>query len=157
DRTTPEAPDLQEMLTRTLEQGGDAAVMEVSSHALDLRRVDGIEFAAAAFLNLSPEHLDWHGTLEASGRTKMRLFTDLLAPGRGRGGPRAVLHAKDPWASRFREVVEDALMFSAGDGNADVSAHGVRMSPGGSRFTLVFPDARREASIPLPGEHNVEN
>ncbi|MFN8176544.1 MAG: UDP-N-acetylmuramoyl-L-alanyl-D-glutamate--2,6-diaminopimelate ligase [bacterium] len=157
DRTTPEAPDLQELLVRTLEEGGDAAVMEVSSHALDLRRVDGIAFAAAAFLNLSPEHLDWHGTLEAYGRSKMRLFSELLAEGHARGGPRAVLHAKDPWAARFRAVVGDALFFGAGGGDADVSAHGIRMSPGGSRFTLVFPGARREASVLLPGEHNVEN
>lgn len=157
ERTTPEAPDLQELLVRTLEQSGDAAIMEVSSHALDLRRVDGISFAAAAFLNLSPEHLDWHGTLEAYGRAKMRLFTDLLAPGAAPGGPRAVLHAKDPWAARFRAMVDDALFFGVGGGGAEVSAHGIRMSPGGSQFELVLPGARREVSIALPGEHNVEN
>jgi UDP-N-acetylmuramoyl-L-alanyl-D-glutamate--2,6-diaminopimelate ligase len=157
ERTTPEAPDLQELLARALEEGGDAAVMEVSSHALDLRRVDGISFAAAAFLNLSPEHLDWHGTLEAYGRSKMRLFTDLLAPGVAPGGPRAVLHAKDPWAARFRAVVEDALFFRAGGGGAEVSAHGIRMSPTGTAFELVLPDARREVHVALPGEHNVEN
>ena len=157
ERTTPEAPDLQELLARTLAEHGDAAIMEVSSHALDLRRVDGIAFAAAAFLNLTPEHLDWHGTLEAYGRSKMRLFSDLLAEGAAPGGPRAVLHAKDPWAARFRAVVGDALFFSAGGGAAEVSARGIRMSPGGSTFELAFPDARREVSIRLPGEHNVEN
>jgi UDP-N-acetylmuramoyl-L-alanyl-D-glutamate--2,6-diaminopimelate ligase len=157
ERTTPEAPDLQELLAETLEQGGDAAVLEVSSHALDLRRVDGIAFAAAAFLNLTPEHLDWHGTLEAYGRAKMRLFTDLLAPGAAVRGPRAVLNAQDPWAGRFRAVVGNALTFSAGGGGAEVTAHGIRMSPSGCTFELVLSGARREVSLPLPGEHNVAN
>ncbi len=157
DRTTPEAPDLMEILAGAADEGVDAAAMEVSSHSLDLKRVDGIAFAAAAFLNLTPEHLDWHGTLEAYGRSKLRLFTDLLAPGAAPNGPRAVLNAMDPWAGRFREAAGGALTFSAGGSGADVTAHGIRMSPGGCTFELALSGARREASLPLPGEHNVAN
>ena len=157
ERTTPEAPEIQEILSGAIEAGVDAAAMEVSSHALDLRRVDGIAFAAAAFLNLTPEHLDWHGTLEAYGRSKLRLFTDLLAPGAAPSGPRAVLNAMDPWASRFQEAAGTALTFSAGGSGAEVTAHGIRMSPGGCTFELVLSGARREVTLPLPGEHNVAN
>jgi UDP-N-acetylmuramoyl-L-alanyl-D-glutamate--2,6-diaminopimelate ligase len=156
-RTTPEAPELQETFARALEQGADAAAVEVSSHALDLRRVDGTRFAAAAFLNLSPEHLDWHGTMEAYGESKLRLFRELLAPGFAAAGPRAIVNGKDPWADRVREVVEGALVFAVGGEDAEVTAHGVRPSEGGSAFTLVTPGGEADVALPLPGIHNVEN
>ncbi len=157
-RTTPEAPDLQESLDAAHRAGCDLVAMEVSSHALDLRRVDGTAFAAAAFLNLSPEHLDWHGTLDAYGRSKMRLFSDLLAPGCAPNGPRAILNASDPWADRFRTAVTGALLFSTGgSGDAEVVARGVRFSPAGSSFELVTPEGTIAIDLPLPGRHNVEN
>lgn len=156
-RTTPEAPELQEAFARALEQGADAAAVEVSSHALDLRRVDGTRFAAAAFLNLSPEHLDWHGTMEDYGRSKLRLFSELLAPGWAPAGPRAVVNGKDPWADRVRAAVEGSLVFAVGGEDAEVTAHGVRPSEGGSAFTLVTPGGEADVALPLPGEHNVEN
>ncbi len=157
-RTTPEAPELQETLARVRDLGGDLVAMEVSSHALDLRRVDGTTFSAAAFLNLTPEHLDWHGTLDAYGRAKMRLFSDLLAPGDAPNGPRAILNASDPWADRFRLVVTDALLFSSGGGgDADVVARGVRESADGSMFELALPGATVDVSLPGPGRYNVDN
>jgi UDP-N-acetylmuramoyl-L-alanyl-D-glutamate--2,6-diaminopimelate ligase len=156
-RTTPEAPGLQAALDAAVKQGADMAVMEVSSHALDLRRVDGTEFAAAAFLNLSPEHLDWHGTLDAYGESKRRLFSELLRPGSAPAGPRAVLYADDPWADRLREVVEEALLFGLGGGDADVTAHGTHSTPAGTRFTLESPLGSAEIELTLPGRHNVLN
>ncbi|HMB68986.1 MAG TPA: UDP-N-acetylmuramoyl-L-alanyl-D-glutamate--2,6-diaminopimelate ligase, partial [bacterium] len=156
-RTTPEAPELQEAFAKALEQGATAAAVEVSSHALDLRRVDGTRFAAAAFLNLSPEHLDWHGTMEAYGASKLRLFRELLAPGYAAAGPRAIVNGKDPWADRVRDVVEGVLAFRADGEDAEVTAHGVRPSEGGSAFTLVTPGGEAEVTLPLPGIHNVEN
>ncbi len=158
DRTTPEAPELQATLARARELGSDLVAMEVSSHALDLRRVDGTTFSAAAFLNLTPEHLDWHGTLEAYGRSKMRLFSDLLAPGRAPNGPRAILNASDPWADHFRTVVTDALLFSSDGGeDADVVARGVRESADGSAFELALPGATLDVVLPVPGRYNVDN
>ncbi len=158
-RTTPEAPDVQATLAEALEQGCDTVVMEVSSHALDLSRVDGIGFAAAAFLNLSPEHLDWHGTMEAYGHSKLRLFSELLAPGRTKADrPRAALHGKDPWAARFRQVVDDAILFAVGDDEAaEVGARGLRIDPDGTRFDLLTPDGTAAVTLTLPGRHNVEN
>jgi UDP-N-acetylmuramoyl-L-alanyl-D-glutamate--2,6-diaminopimelate ligase len=156
-RTTPEAPDLQETLARAADEGAEVAAMEVSSHALDLRRVDGTSFAAAAFLNLTPEHLDWHGTLEEYGRAKLRLFSELLAPGSAPAGPRAIVNGDDPWAGRFRAEVEDALVFAAGGGDAEVTAHGIRLSLDGAEFTLTTPAGSERFLLPLPGRHNVEN
>lgn len=158
-RTTPEAPELQAAFADALDAGVDLAAIEVSSHALDLRRVDGTAFAAAAFLNLSAEHLDWHGTMDRYGASKMRLFSELLPEGRTAAGrPRAALNGMDPWADRFRDVVEDAVVFATGeDRAAEVTARGLRIGPGGSRFDLVTPDGDATVELPLPGRHNVEN
>jgi UDP-N-acetylmuramoyl-L-alanyl-D-glutamate--2,6-diaminopimelate ligase len=156
-RTTPEAPDLQELLARAAAEGAELVAMEVSSHALDLSRVDGIAFAAAAFSNLSPEHLDWHKTMEAYGRSKMRLFTELLDEGPGPGGPRAILNARDPWAARIREEIAEATFFAVGSEEAEVAAHEVRFSPAGSEFRLRTPTGEGAVRLRLPGTHNVEN
>ena len=156
-RTTPEAPDLQETLAEALRQRAAMAVLEVSSHALDLRRVDGTSFAAAAFLNLSAEHLDWHGSMESYCESKLRLFSELLEPGRAPSGPRAVLNAEDPWVDRFRRVAEDALLFAVGGGDAEVTACGLRGGTAGTEFILETPVGEAEIMLPLPGRHNVAN
>lgn len=89
-RTTPEAPDLQRTLAGLAEEGCVAAVVEVSSHALTEHRVDGIRFDVAAFTNLSRDHLDHHGGMEAYFAAKASLFTpDRCA--------RAVVFVDDPW------------------------------------------------------------
>ena len=85
-RTTPEAPDVQRMLRQMLDNGCGAAVMEVSSHALALKRVDAIRFAAAVFSNLTRDHLDFHGDMEAYFAAKRRLF-ELLPQARRRHQP----------------------------------------------------------------------
>jgi UDP-N-acetylmuramoyl-L-alanyl-D-glutamate--2,6-diaminopimelate ligase len=156
-RTTPEAPDLQAALDAAASQGAEMTVMEVSSHSLDLKRVDGTEFAAAAFLNLSPEHLDWHGTLDAYAASKRRLFSDLLRPGAAAAGPRAVLHAGDPWVGRFREAAGEAFLFALESDEADVTARGLRTGAAGTVFTLRSPAGTAQVELRLPGRHNVAN
>jgi UDP-N-acetylmuramoyl-L-alanyl-D-glutamate--2,6-diaminopimelate ligase len=79
-RTTPEAPDLQRTLRRFVDDGIEAAVLEVSSHALALHRADGVEFDVVAFTNLGHDHLDLHGSQEAYFRAKARLFDPSFAP-----------------------------------------------------------------------------
>jgi UDP-N-acetylmuramoyl-L-alanyl-D-glutamate--2,6-diaminopimelate ligase len=79
-RTTPEAPDLQRTLRQFADDGVDAAVLEVSSHALALHRADGVEFDVVAFTNLGHDHLDLHGSQEAYFRAKARLFDPGFAP-----------------------------------------------------------------------------
>src|SRR5262249_26105589 len=86
-RTTPEAPDLYRLLARMRHAGVGAVAMEVSSHALAQRRVDGMRFDAAVFTNLSHDHLDYHGTMEAYFEAKARLFEpEPAAAGRRRAG-----------------------------------------------------------------------
>lgn len=89
-RTTPEATDLQNMLGELVSGGGTAAVLECSSHALMLDRLTGCEFDSAVYLNLSRDHLDFHGTMEAYFEAKARLFSMLKADGTG------VVNADDP-------------------------------------------------------------
>jgi UDP-N-acetylmuramoyl-L-alanyl-D-glutamate--2,6-diaminopimelate ligase len=79
DRTTPEAPDLQRLLRRMVEEGIGGVAMEVSSHGLDQHRVDGCRYGSAVFTNLSQDHLDYHGTMEAYFEAKARLFTPDLS------------------------------------------------------------------------------
>ena len=75
DRTTPEAPDLHRLLRRMADEGVRAVAMEVSSHGLEQHRVGGVRFDVAVFTNLTQDHLDYHGTLEAYLAAKARLFT----------------------------------------------------------------------------------
>ena len=80
-RTTPEAPELQSFMRRMVAEGCGACVMEVSSHALSLRRVDGIQFAARVFTNLTRDHLDFHSDMEDYFAAKRRLFEMPLGRG----------------------------------------------------------------------------
>ena len=89
-RTTPEAPDVQQLLNEMIQQGCKSAVMEVSSHALSLKRVDGMRFAAGVFTNLTRDHLDFHEDMEAYFAAKRRLFEMLP------DGAPAVINLDDP-------------------------------------------------------------
>ncbi len=80
DFTTPEVFQIQALLREALDRGARYAVMEVSSHALDQKRADGIHFSAGVFTNLTQDHLDYHGTMEAYAQAKLRLFTELTSP-----------------------------------------------------------------------------
>jgi UDP-N-acetylmuramoyl-L-alanyl-D-glutamate--2,6-diaminopimelate ligase len=125
ERTTPEAPELQAHLAELREEGVDAVAMEVSSHALDQHRVDGMRFAAATFTNLTLDHLDYHGDMSAYFEAKAQLFQ----PGRA---DVAVINASDPWGRRLLARVRTTGIavwpFSLDD------AEGLRVGPEGSRF-----------------------
>ena len=102
-RTTPEAPDVQQLLSEMLEQGCRSAVMEVSSHALSLKRVDGMRFAAGVFSNLTRDHLDFHEDMEAYFAAKRRLFEMLPADAPGvinMDDPRGAVAGRDLRAGR---------------------------------------------------------
>jgi UDP-N-acetylmuramoyl-L-alanyl-D-glutamate--2,6-diaminopimelate ligase len=143
-RTTPEAPELHELMAGWLAGGGRAVAMEVSSHALVQHRTDAVRFEAGVFTNLSPEHLDYHGDMESYFEAKARLFEP------GRVGV-AVVGTDDEWGRRLAERVERAggrlVRFSAADARA-VSLH-----PEGSEFTWRGLRVR----IPLGGRFNLIN
>jgi UDP-N-acetylmuramoyl-L-alanyl-D-glutamate--2,6-diaminopimelate ligase len=132
-------------------EGGDrACAMEVSSHALALRRADGIRFAVAAFTNLTQDHLDFHADMDDYFLAKRRLFES------GRS-ERGVINLDDPYGDRLAAEFE-ALTFSArGDERADYRALGPWFGPSGARFRCLAPEGEAEVALPLPGRFNIEN
>jgi UDP-N-acetylmuramoyl-L-alanyl-D-glutamate--2,6-diaminopimelate ligase len=154
-RTTPEAIEVQGALREMLDGGDAACVMEVSSHALDLGRVDGVRFAAAIFTNLTQDHLDFHHDMEEYFQAKRRLFIS-DSPGSGGQHSIAVLNVDDFYGRRLAAEMPDAVSFAI-EHEADYRAHDVRMSFAGCDFRLQTPMGERAVALPLPGRFNVAN
>ncbi len=148
--TTPEAPDLQALLREMAASGCTACVMEVSSHALALRRVDATRFRAAVFTNLTRDHLDFHGSFEAYFQAKRRLF-DLLPPDGW-----AVVNLDDPRAARILERTPRQVTYAV-DRPADVTAGPFALSFAGLHFEIRTPRGRLQVSSRLVGRPNVYN
>jgi UDP-N-acetylmuramoyl-L-alanyl-D-glutamate--2,6-diaminopimelate ligase len=155
-RTTPEAPDLHALLAVMRERGVTACVMEVSSHALVLGRVDGIVFDVTGFTNLSQDHLDFHRDLDDYYAAKAALFT----PERSRRG---VVCVDDEYGRRLAAeagvpVVTVATREDAGRGDWTVVKREVSAS-GRSTLAHVEHSGRREYRVlsPIPGDFNVAN
>ena len=150
--TTPEAPLLQELLAEMVAAGTPAAAMEVSSHALALDRVAGTRFDVAVFTNLTRDHLDFHGDLDAYFDAKKKLFA-LRKPGAA-----AVVNASDPWGRRLAgEVSPPVLTFSTGTAAADVRAENVACDLAGTSLDVVHAGGRFRVSSPLLGRFNADN
>ncbi|GAY16311.1 UDP-N-acetylmuramoyl-L-alanyl-D-glutamate--2,6-diaminopimelate ligase [Mycobacterium sp. shizuoka-1] len=153
--TTPEAPALQALLAVMAEQGVDTAVMEVSSHALELGRTDGIRFAVGGFTNLSRDHLDFHPTMEAYFEAKARLF-DPAAPAHA---ATSVICVDDAAGRDMARRAADAVTVSADGHPADWRAEDLLvLDNGGQEFTAVDPaGVHHRLRIGLPGRYNVAN
>jgi UDP-N-acetylmuramoyl-L-alanyl-D-glutamate--2,6-diaminopimelate ligase len=149
-RTTPEAPELQGLMRRMVEGGCGACVMEVSSHALSLRRIDGIRFAAAVFTNLTRDHLDFHTSMEDYFAAKRRLFTVIPddAP--------AVINADDPRASALMEVARRPVTYGIRK-PADVMPGPLSYSLSGLEFDVRTPQGQVRVNSKLVGKPNVYN
>ncbi|HET9690571.1 MAG TPA: UDP-N-acetylmuramoyl-L-alanyl-D-glutamate--2,6-diaminopimelate ligase [Acidimicrobiales bacterium] len=143
-RTTPEAPDLQRRLAELRAAGTRAVAMEVSSHALDQHRVDATHFAAGVLTNVTQDHLDYHGSMQAYFEAKARLFE----PGRA---ALAVVNRDDAWGQRLLERLRGGPTPTVSFGLGD--ADGLNLSPGGSRFTWRGVPV----ALPLAGRFNVAN
>ncbi len=148
--TTPDAPTLQAALARMHREGAGAAVMEVSSHALHRQRVAGCAFACAVFTNLTQDHLDYHGTLEAYFEAKSLLFA------RYRGEAPAVVNGEDPWGRRLLETLGGRVV-SYGLHVGDVRVEVGELTAEGLVGTLHFPGGRTPLRVPLAGEFNARN
>jgi UDP-N-acetylmuramoyl-L-alanyl-D-glutamate--2,6-diaminopimelate ligase len=159
ERTTPEAIDLQADFRAMLDGGERACAMEVSSHALQLGRTDGVRFAAAIFTNLTQDHLDFHGTMEEYFQAKRKLF---LPPAAGIGVVASappdvsVLNLDDPYGRRLAAELPGALTFAI-DRDADYRARDVRVGFDGCRLRLQTPAGARALHLPLRGRFNVAN
>jgi UDP-N-acetylmuramoyl-L-alanyl-D-glutamate--2,6-diaminopimelate ligase len=144
--TTPEAPELHRTLARMRAGGVRAVAIEISSHALAQRRVDGLVVDAAVFTNLSQDHLDLHATMEDYFDAKRRLFT----PEHAR---HAVVNADDPWGRRLLEDPAIATTSYGIDAAADVRADDVSVDAGGATVVIGGVSVRTA----LRGRFNVEN
>lgn len=150
--TTPEAPELQATLAHACDVGAEAMSMEVSSIGLDQRRVDAIRFHTAVFTNLSRDHLDYHGTMEAYAAAKSRLFRELLRP--EGGWPRALLFQPDPSHAQMHAPADH---WTYGGPDSDLRAAARCASDHGTHLVVDTPVGRAELRSPLVGEHNTSN
>ena len=154
-QTTPEAVELQSLLRRMVVAGITAVAMEVSSHALALSRVDGIDFDIAVFTNLSQDHLDFHATMDAYRGAKRRLFV-LLAAGR-KPGRTAVVNADDPSGLAMVTDLPLRTVTYGIRGRADVRPERWSSGAEGIRMSVRTPAGDLDIASPLVGEHNVMN
>jgi len=146
DRTTPEAPDLQRLLRRMVDRAIQGVAMEVSSHGLDQRRVDGCRFASAIFTNLSQDHLDYHGTMEAYFEAKARLFTPELSDA-------GVINVDTPEGRRLAGEATIPVSTFGIDPGAEVRAEEVSITAEGLSFRVGGLRIRSR----LRGHFNVSN
>jgi UDP-N-acetylmuramoyl-L-alanyl-D-glutamate--2,6-diaminopimelate ligase len=152
-RTTPEAIDLQRTFRELLDAGDRSCAMEASSHASELKRLVGTRFRALVFTNLSQDHLDFHGTLEAYADAKRRLFTEPDVDGHR---PPAAVNVGDPFGRRLAEELRGlggrVLTFGLAD-DADVTAGELELAPSATSFRSAGLALRPR----LRGRFNVEN
>ncbi|MGC9219756.1 MAG: UDP-N-acetylmuramoyl-L-alanyl-D-glutamate--2,6-diaminopimelate ligase [Solirubrobacteraceae bacterium] len=151
-RTTPEGIDLQRSLRAMVDGGDRACVMEVSSHALALGRVEGCHFDVGIFTNLTQDHLDFHPTMEDYFLAKRRLFLD--------GASSVTLaNVDDPYGARLAAdpAISNVIRFGLGRHAADYSASNLRASRHGTDFTLATPEGTVDVHSPLRGRFNVYN
>jgi len=158
--TTPEVYQVQSLLQRARALGAQAAVMEVSSHALDQRRVDGVRFDVGVFTNLTQDHLDYHGTMDAYAAAKLRLFTDLAEQS---GKPyRAVINISDEWGRQFAAKAKGTVYTYGECEGALVRAVRVEYGHDALRFWVRTALARQAADeyllhTPLIAPYNLNN
>jgi UDP-N-acetylmuramoyl-L-alanyl-D-glutamate--2,6-diaminopimelate ligase len=154
ERTTPDAISVHASLARFRDDGVSHVAMEVSSHALAQGRVAAVEFEAAAFTNLTRDHLDYHGSMEAYGAAKAKLFA---MPGLRA----AVLNSDDNFGRELADALPEGLRVlrfsAAGDGAADVVAEDIVTSASGLTFQLRSPWGSRTLHSHLLGRFNVAN
>jgi UDP-N-acetylmuramoyl-L-alanyl-D-glutamate--2,6-diaminopimelate ligase len=158
ERTTPEAPDLQSLLARMAEAGGDVGTvvaMEVSSHALCQDRTLGCEYDVAVFTNLTQDHLDYHGDMESYFEAKATLFTRY--PGLSRKPFTAVINVDDPYGRRLAERSAGRVLTYAVEREAALRAEAIEATPKGLSLRVRAPEGVFPLKLRLGGLFNVYN
>ncbi|MGE5552445.1 MAG: UDP-N-acetylmuramoyl-L-alanyl-D-glutamate--2,6-diaminopimelate ligase [Betaproteobacteria bacterium] len=156
ERTTPESLDLQALLAHMRDVGCTHVVMEVSSHAIALKRIAGVEFDLGVFTNLTQDHLDFHETFEAYRATKGKFFAGLGHTAK-RGTRRAIINADDPSADYFAQVSTVPVTTYGLGGESQVRAEDVRLATAGLSYRLVTPEGATDLTLRLSGRFNVYN
>ncbi len=150
-RTTPEATDFQRLLRVMADRGANTVVTEVSSHALDLGRVRHTRFSVVAFTNLSQDHLDFHGDMDAYFEAKASLFD-------GSFSERAVICIDDEYGRRLANDTSIGVVTVSMGSDADITATIRHRSLAGTDISLDLPGGEvRDLSVPLIGDFNIEN
>ncbi len=150
--TTPDLLSINRLLLEMISHGKKAAVLEISSHALDQERVFGVKLDSAVFTNITPEHLDYHGNMRSYLAAKSKIFKSL------KQGGAAVLNADDPMVARLKEKAKvPVLMFGLGE-EADVRGSDIRTFSGSTEFDIEAKDIGKiHVRSRLIGKHNVYN
>jgi UDP-N-acetylmuramoyl-L-alanyl-D-glutamate--2,6-diaminopimelate ligase len=154
-RTTPEALEIQQMMAQMRRAGCAACVMEVSSHALDQRRVNHVEFDVAVFTNLTQDHLDYHRGMGEYFSAKQKLFAALE---QGSKPGAAVINIDDSYGERLAQQTRVEVLLTYGlDEAARVRATNIRLSHEATRLLIEAPGKHFDCRLPLIGRHNVYN
>lgn len=158
--TTPDVTRVQKLLKEMVDLKMRSCVMEVTSHALDQGRVEGVSFDAAVFTNLSPEHLDYHPGMEEYAKAKERLF-HMLSKKQSKEKASivktAILNADSPWSLHMIERYRGPHLTYGIENHADVRAAGIDFRPGRTEFKALFRGISCPVSLPLSGKFNVYN
>ncbi len=149
--TTPGPGQLQEFLSKMLIDRIKYCAMEVSSHALDQKRVEGIDFAYAIFTNLTLDHLDYHKNLENYFQAKAKLFRKLSSPSVG------IINNDDPVAGRLKTLTCAKIITYGIKNKSDFMACDIQYSIKGSQFTLIARNVKAKVNSNLVGKHNIYN
>lgn len=155
--TTPESFELQRILREMADRGVTHVVTEVSSHAVDLRRVDDCAFDLGIFTNLTQDHLDYHKTMENYFQAKKRFFSEVLPAGKASRHRKMVINADDPWGRRILEEVKGGHITYGLEAAADVTASPFRLSLRGISATLRLEAEPVDIVSPLMGRFNLSN
>ncbi len=153
EHTTPESSQIQDFLRRAADAGARSAVIEVSSHAIDLHRVDGLNFTVAAFTNLTQDHLDYHKSMDDYFHTKRKLFD-------GRTGSRparTVINIDDPHGEELMSLGGKVAMSYGLESRAAITADVNKIGFEGLNFTARTPHGEIEISSPLVGRPHAYN
>ncbi|MBL7671934.1 MAG: UDP-N-acetylmuramoyl-L-alanyl-D-glutamate--2,6-diaminopimelate ligase [Bdellovibrionaceae bacterium] len=158
DGTTPNPILLQARLREFWNLGAKAAVLEVTSHALDQKRADGVSFDVGVFTNLTQDHLDYHDSMENYFSTKVRFFTEILS-GSQKTNKMAIINVTDPWGQKLRELIRtcDFKQLTFGRETGDFKYRIENMTATETKFKLQTPQGQADVQSPLSGEHNVQN
>ena len=147
-RTTPESFDLQALFAQMYDAGCEYVIMEVSSHAIALERVGGVQFTVGAFTNLTEDHLDFHKTMENYCDTKAELFAR---------SEKCVANCDDPWFGRICGKATGNVLTTSVKGSGKLCAENLELHADGISFTAVNGEEKVQVSLPIPGKFTVYN
>lgn len=145
--TTPDLYDLYDMMIEAADNNCEVIAMEVSSQALDMRRLEGIKFDIAAFTNLTEDHLDYHKTMENYEKAKLELFKNV--------GSYCIINMNDPYAKDFH--LDKNKNITYGVGNFDYKISNINLEEDKSTFKITKENETKEITLSIPGIYNIYN